>query len=451
MSLGGGGWQFQNKKLPGTYINFVSKVRPATDIANRGYATMPLVLDWGIENEVFMVTAEDFQKSSMKYFGYDYASDKLMGLRDLFKNLKVGYFYRISNNAKRAKCAIAEAKYVGVRGNDINIVISADVDSPDKFDVTTYVLVDSAIIEVDKQKFVNTWDDVIDNDYVNFIRTSDIAATAGMPLTGGSNGDAVTALQYQTYLDAIEPYYFNCMGYAGTDATIQDLLIQFVKRMRQDVGAKYQLVIFNKEHVDYEGVISLKNNVIDKGQSPASAVYWLTGAEASCNINASCTNKIYDGEFTINTKYSQTELIKAVDSGMLMFQNITDAVSGDIVGTTNIVTDINTFTSFENNKNEDFALNQVIRVLDQSAIDISRLFNKTYVGKEQNDADGRIALWGDIVALHKEYQRIRAIQNFKADDVPIPTQGEAKTAVLSEYAIQPTCCMEKLYMTIYVA
>lgn len=451
MSLGGGGWQFQNKKLPGTYINFVSKVRATTDIANRGYATMPLVLDWGVENEVFMVTAEDFQKSSMKYFGYDYASDKLMGLRDLFKNLKVGYFYRISNNAKKAKCAIAEAKYAGIRGNDINVVISADVDSPDKFNVITYMLVDGAITEVDKQKTISTWDDVIDNDYVNFIRTSNIAATAGMPLTGGSNGDAVTALQYQEYLDAIEPYYFNCMGYVGTDTAIQDLFIQFVKRMRQDVGAKYQLVIFNKEHVDYEGVISLKNNVIDKGQSPAAAVYWLTGAEASCAINASCTNKIYDGEFTINTKYSQTELIKAVDSGMLMFQNVTDAVSGDIVGTTNIVTDINTFISFEKNKNEDFALNQVIRVLDQSAIDISRLFNKTYVGKEQNDADGRIALWGDIVALHKEYQRIRAIQNFKADDVPIPTQGEAKTAVLSEYAIQPTCCMEKLYMTIYVA
>ncbi|WP_432748355.1 phage tail sheath subtilisin-like domain-containing protein [Pectinatus frisingensis] len=451
MALGGGGWLFQNKKLPGTYINFISKVRAVTDIADRGYGTMPLILDWGPEDEVFTITAKDFQESSMKYFGYDYTSDKLKGLRDLFKNLKTGYFYRLSNDAEKATCAVATAKYTGIRGNDITIAITANVDEAGKFDVVTYIDIDGIKTVTDKQQAVSSWDDVIDNNYVSFTRNKDIAATAGMPLVGGTNGSAVTGLQYQKYIDAIEPYYFNCMGYAGTDTTVQDLLIQFVKRMRDNVGAKYQLVIYNKENVDYEGVISVKNAITDNGESPAAVVYWLTGAEASCAVNASCTNKTYDGDFTINTKYSQSELEKAIDTGMIIFHNVTDSVSGNIVGTVNILTDINTFTSFTKKKNEDFSLNQVIRVLDQIAIDVSRLFNKTYNGKEQNDADGRIALWGDIVALHKEYQRVRAIQNFKADDVPVPTQGESKTSVLSEYAVQPTCCMEKLYLTVLVA
>ena len=48
MALGGGTWLFQNKKLPGTYINFISKDRPMTDIADRGYAAMALDLDWGV-------------------------------------------------------------------------------------------------------------------------------------------------------------------------------------------------------------------------------------------------------------------------------------------------------------------------------------------------------------------------------------------------------------------
>jgi hypothetical protein len=122
-----------------------------------------------------------------------------------------------------------------------------------------------------------------------------------------------------------------------------------------------------------------------------------------------------------------------------------------VVGNVNILRDINTFTSFSKKKNEDFSANQVIRVLDQIAIDVARLFNKTYLGKEQNDPDGRVALWGDIVALHKEYQRVRAIQNFSPDDVPIPTQGESKESVLSEYQVQPTMCMEKLYMNVIVA
>lgn len=451
MALGGGTWLFQNKKLPGAYINFVSKVRAKTDIADRGYGTMPLTLDWGPEGEVFTVGADDFQKYSMKYFGYDYTSDKLKGLRDLFKNLKTGYFYRINNNAAKAKCVIAAAKYGGIRGNDLTVVIAANVDDATKFDVTTYMAVDSSKTIVDKQAAVGGWDDTADNDYVTFIRTDAMTATAGTPLAGGTNGDAVSGIQYQEYLDKIEPYYFNTLGYVGTDTTIQDLFIQFTRRMRDAVGAKFQTVLYNKLGVDFEGVISIKNKVKDDGVSPAATVYWVTGAEASCAINASCTNKTYDGEFTIDTTYKQSELEKAITDGMLIFHGVTDSVSGNVVGNVNILRDINTFTSFSKKKNEDFSANQVIRVLDQIAIDVARLFNKTYLGKEQNDPDGRVALWGDIVALHKEYQRVRAIQNFSPDDVPIPTQGESKESVLSEYQVQPTMCMEKLYMNVIVA
>ena len=450
MALGGGTWLFQNKKLPGTYINFVSKVRASTDIADRGYGTMPLVLDW-VRDGVFTVTAEDFQKKCMKYFGYAYGSDKMKGLRDLFINLKTGYFYAVNNGAVKAKCTIATAVCAGIRGNDITVAVTANVDDTTKFDVTTYIDVDGTTTKVDSQQAVSAWTDVTDNDYVTWIRTAALAVTAGTKLTGGTNGETVTSLQYQSYIDAIEPYYFNCLGYAGTDDTVISLLIAFVKRMRDSVGAKFQLVVYGKEGADYEGVISIKNSVTDAGESPASAVYWLTGAEASCNVNASCTNKTYDGEFTINTKYSQSDLEKAVTAGMLMFHNVADSVSGNIVGTTNVLEDINTFTSFTKEKNDDFSLNQVIRVLDQDAIDISRLFNKTYLGKEQNDQDGRVALWGDIVALHKEYQKVRAIQNFSASDVPIPTQGEKKTTVMEEYTIQPTCCMEKLYLKVVVS
>lgn len=451
MALGGGTWQFQNKKLPGTYINFVSKVRAATDIADRGYGTMPLLLDWGVEGQVFRVEAEDFQKNSLKIFGYDYTAKEIKGLRDLFKNLKVGYFYRVNNNAVKATSNIATAKYGGKRGNDITIVISANVDNEGKFDVITYMAVDGSKTVVDKQLAVSAWADVKDNDYVTFKRSGEIAVTAGTPLTTGTNGEASTGVQYQEYLDKIEPYYFNTMGIVTTDTKIQDLFIQFTKRMRDSVGAKFQTVIYGKENVDYEGVISIKNAVTDDGESPASLVYWLTGAEASCLINASCTNKTYDGEFTVNTNYKQSELEKAIISGMLMFHRVTDAVAGDITGDINVLSDINTFTSFSKQKNDDFSLNQVIRVLDQIAIDISRLFDKTYLGKEQNDNDGRVALWGDIVALHKEYQRVRAIQNFNPDDVPIPVQGEKKTTVMHEYEVQPTCCMEKLYLQICVA
>lgn len=451
MALGGGTWQFQNKILPGTYINFASKVRAEADISERGYATMALPFNWGPENVVFPVTAEEFQGKSLSIFGYDYTADELKGLRDLFINAKTVYFYRLSNNAVAAKNGMGTAKYAGVRGNDITTEVATDVDDPDTFDVKTYIKVDGINALVDNQKQVKAWTDVTDNDYVKWSRAGgNMVATAGTPMIGGSNGDEITGAQYQAYIDAISPYYFNTMGYPGTDTKIQSLLINFCKRMRDDVGSKFQLVLYGAEGVDYEGVISIANKATDSGVSPASLVYWVTGAEASCAINASLTNTTYNGEFTVDTNYSQSQLSAGIQKGRLMFHNVHRTVSGELVGETKVLTDINTFTSFVKKKNSDFSLNQVIRVLDQDATDIANLFNKQYLGSEQNDEDGRTALWGDIVALHKEYQRVRAIQNFKAEDIPVPTQGTTKTAVLVQYEIQPTCCMEKLYINVIV-
>lgn len=468
MTLGGGTWTTQNKKLPGTYINFISVVRAMASMADRGYGTMALELDWGPEDIVFKVTNEEFQKASMKYFGYDYSADQMKGLRDLFKNLQTGYFYRLSNGAKKAANDLATAKYSGIRGNAFSVAVQVNVDNEALYDVITYINQTSDVVGeakigiattatvatmtvVDKQT-VASWGELSDNDYVVFKRSGEIsdAVAAATPLTGGDNGNAVTVLEYQKYLDAIEPYYFNTMGCISTEKSIQDLFIQFTKRLRDEVGSKFQCIVYAYDNADYEGIISVANRVIDEGENQASLVYWLTGAEASCAVNASCTNKTYDGDFTVDTNYKQSELEKAITDGKLIFHRVTDAVDGDIVGGINILRDINTFTSFTKQKNEDFSNNQVIRVLDQHAIDIARLFNKTYLGKEQNDDIGRTALWGDIVAYEKEMQRLRAIQNFNADDVPIPQQGNAKEVVFAQYAVQPTVAMEKLYMDIYI-
>ena len=60
MALGGGTFVLQNKTLPGAYINFVSAKNNNVMFGERGYATMPLLLDWGEESKVFEVTNGDF-------------------------------------------------------------------------------------------------------------------------------------------------------------------------------------------------------------------------------------------------------------------------------------------------------------------------------------------------------------------------------------------------------
>ena len=70
MALGGGIWAVQNKVLPGTYINFSSVAKASATLSDRGYAAMPLMLDWGPDSTVFTVTSGDFQKNSLKIFGH---------------------------------------------------------------------------------------------------------------------------------------------------------------------------------------------------------------------------------------------------------------------------------------------------------------------------------------------------------------------------------------------
>ncbi len=72
MSLGGGTFLTQNKVLPGSYINVISVAKASATLSDRGYCTMPLELDWGVDGEVFTVEASDFQKRSLEFFGYVY-------------------------------------------------------------------------------------------------------------------------------------------------------------------------------------------------------------------------------------------------------------------------------------------------------------------------------------------------------------------------------------------
>ena len=142
MALGGGTFLVQNKELPGAYINFVSKSAATAALSERGVATMPLELDWGEEGEIFVVTNEDFQKNSMKIFGYGYTSDKLKGLRDLFLNTQVFYGYRLNGNGKKASNGLAEALYCGIRGNDLKIAVQVNADDESLFDVKTILGMD---------------------------------------------------------------------------------------------------------------------------------------------------------------------------------------------------------------------------------------------------------------------------------------------------------------------
>lgn len=434
MALGGGTFLVQNKVLPGTYINFISVAKANESLSDRGYATIPLELDWGVDGSVFEVTNVDFQKHSLNIFGYEYTHEKLKGLRDLFLNLQTLYAYRLNSGVKAAN-DYATAKYSGIRGNDLKVIIQKNVDDNSKFDVSLYLGTD----QIDNQT-VTAAADLLDNNFVVWKKNAALAVTVGVTLTGGTNG-TVDGTAHQTYLDKIEAYSFNVMGVVTTESTIKQLYANFTKRMRDEVGANFQIVLYNKP-ADYEGVINVKNNVTDADVSVASLIYWVTGLEAGCEVNKSCLNRKYDGEFTVNADYTQAQLIKAINDGEFTLHN----VGADV----RVLSDINSMVTTSGTKGAVFKDNQTIRVIDQIANDIATLFNTKYLGVVPNDASGRISLWADIVKHHEQLQEIRAIENFSDKDVTVE-QGDSKKVVVVSDLITVVNAMVQLYMTVKVA
>ncbi|OJT82957.1 phage tail protein [Clostridioides difficile] len=436
MALGGGTFVTQNKILPGAYINFISAKRATSSLSDRGIVAMPIELDWGINEEVFQVTSDDFEKYSVKYFGYDYTHEKLKGLRDLFKNIRLGYFYKLNKGVK-ASCTIATAKYSGIRGNDLKVTVTTNIDDNAKFDVVT--LLDNKKVDTQIAKVIT---DLEDNDYVSWKKDTTLEASAGLVFTGGANGEAVTGAEYQAFLDKIESYSFNALGCLATTTEIKSLFVEFTKRMRDRVGAKFQTILYKKSDADYEGVVSVENKIKDKDLIESSLIYWATGAIAGCDINKSNTNKKYNGEFDVDVNYTQIQLEEALKTGKFIFHKVGDEV--------HVLEDINTFVSFTDDKNDDFSSNQSIRVLDQIANDIATLFNTKYLGEVPNDKSGRISFWNDVVKHHEQLQNMRAIEDFKADDVSVEPGSDKKTVVVSD-AVKVISAMSKLYMTVSVS
>lgn len=167
----------------------------------------------------------------------------------------------------------------------------------------------------------------------------------------------------------------------------------------------------------------------------------MAGAEAGCDIGTSVLNALYDGDLDISVENSQVDLRADITGGRFVFHNVN--------GNLRVLEDINSLVSTNATKSEAFKDNKTIRVIDQIANDIALLFTEKYLGKIQNDDDGRIAFWNDIVTHHNEMMKKRAIQNFSSSDVTV-TQGKGKNDVVVSDAVEVTGTMAKLYMVVVV-
>lgn len=428
MALGGGTFTTQNKLLPGTYFQFVSKATASTAQSNRGVAAMAFDLNWGVDGNIITVTASDFLKNSMKIFGYDYSADEMKDLRELFLHASKAHVYKLTSDGTKASNNYATALYSGTRGNDLKIVIQKNIDDETKFDVSLYL----GAAKVDAQTVAKA-SELAANDYVSWKTEAELAETAGTSFAGGTNGESGAAA-HQAFLDKLEAFTdTNAIGYNGEEETIKALYITFAKRMRDEIGIKLQAVVFNKA-ADSIACVNVKNG--------AAIVPWVTGVIAGTAVNASATNMKYDGEYDVNTDYTQLALEEAIKAGEFVLHSVNGEVK--------VLEDINSLVTITDEQGEIFKDNQSIRVIDYIATSVAGIFAEKYIGKVPNNESGRTSLWSDVIKIHQELVNIRAIEDFENDDIVIE-QGETKKSVQISSAIIVANAMTKLYMRTVVA
>ena len=428
MAYGGGYFTTYTKKMPGTYVNFSSALKASSVLSDRGIVFFGDSLTWGASG-VTTLELSDLE-NLQSILGYNQNADEMIKVREIFRHATKLYLYRLDSGGVKASNTFATAKYEGTRGNAITIIIASDVEHENKFVVSTAL--DGVI--VDSQDNIGAITDLEANAYVDW-KTGEITleATAGTPLANGANG-TVTGQSYQDMLNEAESYNFNILAYDGTDSTTKALFKAFTQRMREEVGANFQTVLYNYS-ADYEGVINVKNN--------ADLVPWVAGAEAGCLVNASIANMLYDGEKVISANYTQSQLISSMDSGELVFHKIDDDYK--------VLKDINSLTTFSTQKGKRFGENTTIRVNDQIGNDVAVMFNTQIMGKVQNDSEGRLYVWDKINDIMQALATQRAISNYDSADLRVFEIEGDSSAIGAEILYTPLNMLDKLYLTCIVA
>lgn len=437
--MAGGTWTSQNKVRPGVYVNTVSEPKALGAVGERGVVALALSLPWGPEKQIVTVEAG---ADTMDVLGFDINDPALLLVRESLKRAKTLLLYRLNSGDKATATAgdlTATAKYSGTRGNAISVVVQANIDVPDKFDVKTLVsgvVVDSQTVTAISELAANGW--------VTWSGNGDLTATAGVNLTGGTDG-AVTNADHTAFLTALELLDFNTVGLTVDDATLKPLYTAFVRRLREDEGKKVQAVVPNYPAADYEGVISVKNGVVlsdGTTLTAAQAVAWVAGATAGATVSQALTYAAYDDAVDVSPRYTNSQIEAALLAGEFVFTPSN--------GRAIVEQDINTLHTFTAEKGQQSRKNRVLRVLDGIANDLKTTFEAFYLGKVDNNADGRNLLKSEIISYLNTLQAINAIQNFDAQADVTLVAGNESDAVYAEIAAQPVDSVEKIYMKVRV-
>lgn len=420
--------------LPGTSVIVQAGERTPALVA-QGIVAIPLALDWG--DTSIEIGSTDGTLYTLGYKRSNYNGSGMKHINEVLRSADKIVIYRsnIDGGVKASGTVVtgvtATAKYVGTRGNDIDVTVTA---SDSLWIIKTFV--DS--IEVDSQT-VSDFDEFVANDFISISGTGTIAA-ASISLTNGANGTP-RSNEADLWLAELATHTYNVIAYAGSTAATITALRAFVDDQRaQDnmIQAVASNVAANNEAF-YNCTVG--GETLDYSLTAGDACATLAGIIAKQGITGSLTHYPIDWWTDTNPHLTHEQMESRVQTGEL--------IVAMLYGVPTVVYDINSLTTYTAEKPQDFHKGLIMRTLDNYAMNLQNLLDTRAIGKIRNSIDGRAqikALINDMTVTN--YLDLGYIENdFTADDITVSAGAEID-AVTATVGIHPVDTADKIQVTV---
>jgi len=435
--MAGGTWSETDRPvLPGFYLNFKAAALASIALGERGVVLLPVCAHWGPDLE--FVTIERLA-DAVNYFttdvtgsatAYDAIRLALMG------GAKTVIAYRMASSAA-AKGAITlkdttggsavsvmtlTAFYKGAR--DLKVTVRTNAIDSGKKDILLYDGTTLLKTWVVSGTVIQSAVDTINADSGNLIVAAKLASGNGVlaaittqDLTGGDSGiSGLVVGDYTDAMDAFETQTFNTLALDGiSSSTIQTAFVTWVKQVRaegkliqmvmggsaaNDIDATAVTIATGRSNTDYDeaGIINVGVGGIldDVSYSSAMVACYVAGLIAGKNLNESVTYA--PTPFSdVTRRWTAAEQRLAVTNGVFLLVNDGRKVK--------VLKGINSLNTLSGDMNAQWKKVRTIRSMDAMSTDMLRTAEDLYIGKVNNNANGR----GALIEAFKEYMRTMAM------------------------------------------
>lgn len=441
--MAGGMFFSQNKVRPGAYINFKKADTELNLNSSRGIVAVALDLHWGAEDTLINVTGSDLLGGqSLAKLGFMASDTEAKILNLILSNATLAKVYRMNKGGQKATITTgnltATAKYSGTFGNKVAILITQD---DTVFEVNTYA--DGYLADTQR---VTTIADLESNDFVDFSGTGALEAiSTSILLTGGTDGTVAASTAYTDFFNLLRMAKWQVVAICNNAETVNPLITNFIKSMRDDEGKYVQAVVANYASANYEGVINNVNGAVINGVTVSALEFtaYVAGITASADATQSNTGKIIEGATQIVGQLTNDAIIAGLKTGKFILSTNQD-------GAIKVEQDINSLHNYTDDLDYNFTKNRVIRVLDEIGTSIETIWENTFLGKVSNNDDGRDLFKSSIISYLQDLQTKGAIQEFNGSGDVTVEAGDTIDSVVATIRVKPVDSMEFLYLTVNV-